>query len=244
MTLCVKFGIIGVHINRRYIMELTDNTLNVLKNYATINPNLVFSEGNTLKTISVARNVLSTTTVDETFPQNFGIYDLNEFLNVLSLVDKPTLKFEKDFVKVYDNTGRSNVKYFFSDTEMLTSPGKDIVMPEAEVNFVIDNDTLNRVKKAAAVLGHTEISISPSGGSINLAVVDSKDATSNAFSIDVEGSYTEGVDFNFIVNVNNIKVINEDFAVSISSKLISRWKSQQSAIEYYIALEKSSNYGE
>jgi hypothetical protein len=225
-------------------MELTDKTLSILQNYATINPNLVFAEGNTLKTISVARTVLSTTTVDETFPQSFGIYDLNEFLNVLSLVDKPTLKFEKDFVSVYDNTGRSNVKYFFSDTEMLTSPGKDIVMPEAEVNFVIDNDTLNRVKKAASVLGHTEISISPSGGSINLAVVDSKDSTSNAFSIDVEGDYPDGVDFNFIMNVNNIKVINEDFSVSISSKLISRWKSQQSAIEYFIALEKSSKFGE
>ena len=224
-------------------MELTDATVRVLQNFATINPNLVFTEGNTLKTISVARNVLSSTTVDEEFPQSFGIYDLNEFLNVLNLVDKPSLKFEKDYVVVSDNTGRSNVKYFYSDVDMLTSPGKDIVMPEAEVNFVIDTDTLNRIKKAAAVLGHNEVSISPSNGGISLSVIDSKDSTSNAFSIVVEGDYPEGVDFNFVLNVNNVKVVNEDFAVNISSKLISRWKSQQSAIEYFIALEKSSNYG-
>lgn len=224
-------------------MELTDKTLKVLQNFATINPNLVFSEGNTLKTISVARNVLSSTTVDETFPQQFGIYDLNEFLNVLNLVDKPNLKFESDYVVVSDNTGRSNVKYFYSDVDMLTSPGKDIVMPEAEVNFVIDTDTLNRIKKAAAVLGHNEVSITSNNGAVTLSVIDSKDSTSNAFSIDVEGDYPEGVDFNFVLNVNNIKVVNEDFAVSISSKLISRWKSQQSAIEYFIALEKSSTYG-
>lgn len=224
-------------------MELTDKTLRVLQNFATINPNLVFSEGNTLKTISVARNVLSSTTVEETFPQQFGIYDLNEFLNVLNLVDKPNLKFESDYVVVSDNTGRSNVKYFYSDVDMLTSPGKDIVMPEAEVNFVIDTDTLNRIKKAAAVLGHNEVSITSSNGAVTLSVIDSKDSTSNAFSIDVEGDYPEGVDFNFVLNVNNIKVVNEDFAVSISSKLISRWKSQQSAIEYFIALEKSSTYG-
>jgi len=224
-------------------MELTDKTLRVLQNFATINPNLVFSEGNTLKTISVARNVLSSTTVEETFPQQFGIYDLNEFLNVLNLVDKPNLKFESDYVVVSDNTGRSNVKYFYSDVDMLTSPGKDIVMPEAEVNFVIDTDTLNRIKKAAAVLGHAEVSITSSNGAVTLSVIDSKDSTSNAFSIDVEGDYPEGVDFNFVLNVNNIKVVNEDFAVSISSKLISRWKSQQSAIEYFIALEKSSTYG-
>jgi hypothetical protein len=224
-------------------MELTDKTLEVLRNYATINPNLVFSEGNTLKTISVARNVLSQTTVEESFPQSFGIYDLNEFLSVLSLVNKPRLKFETDYVVVGDSTGRSEVKYFYSDPDMLTSPAQDIVMPEAEVKFVIDTDTLNRVRKASAALGHNEMTITPTTGAIRLTIVDPKDSTSNAFSIDVEGEYPEDVDFNFVVNVNNIKVVNEDFTVSVSKKLISQWKSQQSAIEYFIAFEKSSTYG-
>jgi len=224
-------------------MELSDTTMQVLKNYATINPNIVITEGSTVKTISVARNVLSTAELAEPFPASFGIYDLSEFLNVLSLVDQPRLKFEKDYVTVGDSTGRSSVKYFFSDPEMLTSPGKDINMPDAEVKFSLDTDTLGKVKRAAAALGHDEISISPTTGAIRLSVIDSKDATSNAFSIDVEGTYPEGVDFNFIMNVSNLKVINEDFAVNISKKLISQFKSQQSAIEYYIALEKSSTYG-
>lgn len=228
-------------------MELTDNTLQVLKNYATINPNIVITEGSTLKTISVARNVLSTAELSEAFPQSFGIYDLPEFLNVLSLVDSPRLKFEKDYVVVGDSTGRSSVKYFFSDPEMLTSPGKNITMPDAEVNFVLDTDTLGKVKRAAAALGHEEISITPCApvntGAVRLSVIDSKDATSNAFSIDVEGTYPEEVDFNFIMNVGNLKVVNEDFEVGISSKLISQFKSKQSTIEYFIALEKSSTYG-
>jgi hypothetical protein len=224
-------------------MELTDNTLQVLKNYATINPNIVITEGSTLKTISVARNVLSTAELSEAFPQSFGIYDLPEFLNVLSLVDSPRLKFEKDYVVVGDSTGRSSVKYFFSDPEMLTSPGKNITMPDAEVNFVLDTDTLGKVKRAAAALGHEEISITPVTGAVRLSVIDSKDATSNAFSIDVEGTYPEGVDFNFIMNVGNLKVVNEDFEVGVSSKLISQFKSKQSTIEYFIALEKSSTYG-
>jgi len=224
-------------------MELTDTTLQVLKNYATINPNIVITEGSVIKTISVARNVLSTAQLNEEFPQGFGIYDLNEFLNVLSLVDSPRLSFEKDYVVVGDSTGRSSVKYFFSDPEMLTSPGKDINMPEAEVKFTLDTDTLGKVKRAAAALGHEEISITPTTGAIRLSVVDSKDATSNAFSIEVEGDYPEGVDFNFILNVGNVKVVNEDFEVGISSKLISHFTSKQSAIEYFIALEKSSTYG-
>lgn len=225
-------------------MELNDTTINILKNYATINPNIVINEGNQLKTISTARNVLSTSEVNVEFPQTFGIYDLNEFLNVLSLVDEPRLRFEKDFVVVGDATGRSSVKYFFSDPEMLTSPANSINMPEPEVKFTLDSDTLKKVKRAAAALGHDEISITPVTGAIRLSVIDSKDATSNNYSIDVEGSFPDDINFQFILNVGNLKVVNEDFEVGISSKLISKFTSKQSTTEYYIALEKSSTYGE
>ena len=144
---------------------------------------------------------------------------------------------------ISDSVGRSQIKYFFSDPEMLTTPTKDLVMPECEVNFVLDTRTLSSLKSAASALGHDEIAISPSNGAINLKVTDMKNATSNSFSVDVSGSYQEGVDFNFILNVNNLKMVNEDFDVGISSKLISHFKSQQSALEYFIALEKSSTYG-
>ena len=224
-------------------MELSDRTLAVLKNYANINPNIVFEEGNNVRTVSVARNVFSRTTVSEQFPAGFGIYDLNEFLNVLGLVDKPVLSFEKDYVVVCDATGRSKVKYFYSDPDMLTSPSKDINLPEFEVKFVLDNGTLGRIKRAAQALGHNEISIRPNNGSIQISVLDTKDATSNAFTIDVDGSYEDGVDFNFVLNVNNLKIVNEDFEVNISKKLISQFKSVQSDIEYFIALEKSSTFG-
>ena len=224
-------------------MELSDRTLSMLKNFGSINPNLVVNEGNKLKTISVARNVFADVTVDESFPTKFGIYDLNEFLSVLNLVEKPNFRFEEDYVLISDSVGRSQIKYFFSDPEMLTTPTKDLVMPECEVNFVLDTRTLSSLKSAASALGHDEIAISPSNGAINLKVTDMKNATSNSFSVDVSGSYQEGIDFNFILNVNNLKMVSEDFDVGISSKLISHFKSQQSALEYFIALEKSSTYG-
>lgn len=224
-------------------MELSDQTIGVLRNYATINPNIVVESGNQIKTISVARNVLSSATIQESFPQGFGIYDLSEFLNVLDLVDSANLSFESDYVTIGDKTGRSAVKYYYSDPDMLTSSGKDVVMPEAEVNFTLDSDTLSKVRKASGVLGHSELSISDTQGAVRLSITDSQNATSNLFSIDVEGSYPEGAKFNFIMNVNNLKVIDEDFHVAISSKLISQFTSTQSDIEYFIALEKSSTYG-
>jgi hypothetical protein len=224
-------------------MELSDRTLAVLKNFANINSNIVFREGNELKTISVAKNILAKATLTEIVPREFGIYDLNEFLNVLSLVEQPNLRFEDNCVVVSDSTGLRGNRYFFSDIDMLSAPSKDVVMPEPEVKFTLDTDTLSRIKRAASVLGHDSISISPDGGSVKLTVVDPEDATSNSFFSLVEGEFQEGVDFNFVLNVNNLKVVNEDFEVGISSKLISNFKSKQSEIEYFIALEKSSTFG-
>ena len=224
-------------------MELSVDTEALLTNFASINQNMLFTEGSTIKTMSEARNVLASATISEDIPKEFGIYDLGEFLNVLDLVDGAHLSFESDYVTIGDKTGRSAVKYYYSDPDMLTSSGKDVVMPEAEVNFTLDSVTLAKVRKAAGVLGHSELSISNTQGAVRLSIADISNATSNLFSIDVEGTYPEGVDFNFIMNVNNLKVIDEDFHVAISSKLISQFTSTQSDIEYFIALEKSSTYG-
>ena len=224
-------------------MELNDKTLAVLKNYATINPNVVINEGNVLKTISEAKNVLSSAELDDTFPKTFGIYDLNEFLNVLSLVDSPNLKLEDNYVLVSDGSGRTRIKYFYSDIDMLTVPSKDIIMPEAEVSFSFDRETLSRVKRAASVLGHTELSVSVINNVLSLSVVDQNDKTSNVFSIDVDGTY-KNENFNYVFNISNLKMIDDDYRVDISSKLISHFVNEQSGIQYWVALEKTSTYGE
>lgn len=222
-------------------MELSDNTLQVLKNFSTINQNIMIRTGNTIKTISEARNVLATAVVDAEFPQDFGIYDLNEFIGVLGLVDTPRLKFEDEYVTVSDSTGRSKVKYFFSPEETLTTPQKDIKMPEAEVKFTLDNDTLNRLKKAASALGHGEVSITGKDGVLSLSVVESQNSTSNQYSIDIDGDFGNAT-FNFILSIANLKILPGDYDVSISNKLISNFSHKEFNLDYWIALEKTSNY--
>lgn len=223
-------------------MELSESTLQILKNYAAINSNIVINEGSTVQTISEAKNVLSSADVAESFPQSFGIYDLNEFLNVMGLVDVPNLSFEKDYCVISDSSGRSKVKYFFSDPDMLTAPTKKINMPDCEVSFELDGATLGRIKRAAGALGHEEVSITPGDGVLTLSVVDSKNATSNAFSIDIAGDVPDE-DFNFIINIANLKVLPGDYQVSVSSKLISEFRNVETGIQYWIALEKTSTYG-
>jgi len=223
-------------------MELSKETLDVLRNYSTINPSIVINSGNVVKTMAEARNILSSATIAEEFPQTFGIYDLNEFLSVLNLVDGPRLKFEEKYVLIGDSTGRSKIKYYFSDPEMLTSPTKDISMPEPEVKFTLDQSTLNKVTKAASVLGHSEVCISVVDNTLNLSVVNPDNATSNAFSIDVDGTYKNS-EFKCYILKDNLKVIPGDYEVELSSKLISKFANKERDINYYIACEKRSTFG-
>ena len=221
-------------------MELSENTLQVLRNFSGINQNLLIKTGTT---ISEARNVVATADVTESFEKDFGIYDLNEFIGVMGLVDTPTLKFDEDFVTVSDSTGRSKVKYFYAAEETLTSPTKDVTMPEADVKFVLDNDTLNKLKKAASTLGHSEVSIKAKDGVLSLSVVENQNATSNAFSIDIDGEFKQDAVFNFIISISNLKILPGDYDVEISSKLITQFKNKEVPVRYWIALEKTSTYG-
>ena len=220
-------------------MELNDGTLQVLKNFSGINQNILINQGNTLKTISEARSVVAKATIDAEFEKSFGIYDLNEFIGVLSLVDTPRLKFDDEYVTIGDSTGRSKVKYFFSAEETLTTPSKDITMPAADVKFVLTNDTLAKLKRAASALGHSEVSITNSGGSLGLSVVDSQNSTSN----DVDGEFAADSVFNFVLNIGNLKILPGDYDVEISSKLITQFSHKEMNVQYWIALEKTSTYG-
>jgi hypothetical protein len=223
-------------------MQLNETTQAVLKNFASIQPNVVLKEGNVIKTIAEAKNVMAVATLDQSFDKEVGIYNLDEFLNVLSLVDDPDLNFHDDFVTVQGN-GRSQVKYFYSDASILTSPAKDIPMPECEVEFELDEATFKKILRAAGALGHEKMTITAGDGGVNLTVVDSTDSTSNAFEIQVPGTF-ESDNFNFVLNISNLKLISGDYTVKVSSKLISNFTNKNVDVEYFIALEKSSTYGE
>lgn len=226
------------------MMELSENTIQVLKNFSGINSNIMVQEGNVLRSVTEARSVVARAEVTEQFPQAFGIYDLNEFISVLSLVDTPNLQFKDDYVLIGDASGRSKVKYFFSSEETLTTSQKDIKMPSADVFFTLDNDTLNRVKKAASVLGHAEVSITGDNGVLTLAVVDTKNSTSNAYEIDIDGEFNKDAKFNFVIDNKNLaRLLSGDYEVQISSKLITQFKNKQVNVTYWIALEKTSTYG-
>ena len=147
-------------------MEISAETVNVLRNFSGINGNLIIRPGNRLMTISEAKNILAEAIVKEEFGTEVGIYDLTEFLNMLGLVDRPRVRFEDYYMNIGGQSGRELIKYYYADTEMLTSPTKPITMPEADVWFTLDQSTLSGLKKAASIFGHGQMVIEPDDGDV------------------------------------------------------------------------------
>jgi len=220
-------------------MKLSETTLSVLKNFSNINQSILFKQGNQLRTISVMKNILAEATIDDKFPKDFGIYDLTQFLNGLSLHQSPELDFSNDsYVKISEGKMRS--KYFFSDpTVIVTPPDKDIAIPSVDVQFELKTQQLDRLLKAAAVYQLPDLSVVGEAGVVKLVVHNKKNDTSNDFSIIVGETNNE---FSFNFKVENIKILPGTYEISISKKLLSEFNSKDRDLKYYIALEPDSKF--
>lgn len=224
----------------RNSMKLSDSTLSLLKNFSSINQSILFKEGSKLRTISVMKNILAEATVSEEFARDFGIYDLNQFLNGLSLHQKPELDFTNDGYVVIKE-GRSRSKYFFADPSVIvTPPDKEISLPSEDVCFELTTTVLEKLLKAAAVYQLPDISAVGEAGVVKLVVRDKKNDTSNAHE-EVVGETDETFNFNF--KVENIKILPGTYDVVVSQKLLSRFTSKNHDLTYYIALEPDSTFG-
>lgn len=220
-------------------MKLSDSTINILKNFSSINQSLLFKSGNKLRTISVMKNILAEVEVTEEFPKDFGIYDLNQFLNGLSLHQSPELDIESDSYMVI-REGKMRSKYFFADPNVIISPpDKDIVLQSEEIKFNLNTQQLDKLLKASSVYQLPDLSVVGDAGVVKLVVSDRKNDTSNDFSIIV--GETDAT-FNFNFKVENIKILPGSYVVSISKKLLSKFVNEDKNLTYWIALEPDSTY--
>lgn len=220
-------------------MKLSQDTIAILKNFAGINPNLVITPGNVLKTITEAKSVLGTATIAESFDKTLGIYDLNEFVAALALVSDPDITVE-DSVVVITN-GTTTVKFRLADPEILTKPTKDVRLPSADIKVTVTADAIAKVSKAAATLGHANISVtSTESGSVQLSVVDLKNSAANSYTLDL-GVKAPGK-FNVDFLLTNLRFIPGDYVLEVSSKGVSKWTAVSGSLSYLVALEKSSSF--
>ena len=220
-------------------MNLSDNTLGILKNFAGINNSILVKKGNQLRTISVAKNILAEAEIPEDFPRDVAIYDLNQFLNGLSLHQDPDLDFSEE-THLTIREGRRKVKYFFADPQVIIAPPeKEISLPSQDACFQLDSSALEKLLKAAAVYQLPDLSVVGGAGVVKLIVRDKKNDTSNEYAVTV-GETDKNFTFNF--KVENIRIIPGSYDVVVSSKLLSKFTNSKLNLTYYIALEPDSTF--
>lgn len=218
-------------------MKLSSRTLQILKNFSTINPSLLFKNGNVLTTMSPMKTVMARATVKETFPQTYAIFDLSRFIGVLSMFSEPDIKMEQSFLVISESN--RVVNYTYADPEMIvTPPDKPIKFPEnAEISFILSSDVLSSVTKAINILHLTEFSVSGSDSRIYVGAIDTKNPTGDTYMIEVG---TTDHNFNMIFKAENIKMISGDYHVKITSRGLGYFKGGD--VEYWIPTESSSNF--
>lgn len=218
-------------------MKLSKETLAIFKNYAQINSNLLLKEGNKISTKAEPATIASEVIVAEEFPIEFGIYDLNEFLGALSLFEDPELEFNEKFVSIKDNS--NTIRFYGADASVLSTPKKSIEFPLVDIEFQLSNTTLLTILKTSAILKASDLSFIGKEGKLYLQVCDKKVATSNTYE-NIIGE----TDLGFRVNlkIENLKLMHEDYTVSISSKKIARFATKGGNLVYYCAVEQDSEF--
>ena len=223
-------------------MKLSSDTLNILKNFASINQGILFKKGKTLRTVSAQKNVMAEASITEEIPTEFGVYDLNNFLSVLTLhKDDPVIEFDSSNVLISGLQGRSKIKYRFCPSNLIVAaPDKSITMPEPEVSFELTQEDFDWIMKATGVLSSTHVAIESDGQKIFAIALDISNDAAHTDSLEIGNG--NGNKYKMIFKIENIKMVSGSYEVNISSKGISNFKHKNVNLQYWIATETGSKF--
>jgi len=225
-------------------MKLSNETISVLKNFSTINQNLVIKAGSELSTMSALKNIVASATVKDIFPQEVAIYDLNEFLSALSLFEEPVLDFKERFVVIQGKGKNEFLNYWYSDPSVVTTPQKNVTMPDPEVSFNLSSTQYEEIKKGAAILSAPDMCLE--AGDVNwglIKVTDKKNLENNTYAVKIDvDTHGNNNPYKYWFRVENLKLLGGDYSIKMSSKRISHFSNNNVPIEYWIALESETTY--
>jgi hypothetical protein len=199
-------------------MKVSNDTLNVLKNFSTIQSNILIQEGDTLKTISGLSNVMAVCKVADTFDKEVAIYDLNQFLGVVSLFNDPDFDFQDTSVVLKE--GNVDTEYRYAEKSTITHPERDLKLPEVKLEFILKEADLEALLKASSILGVTDFLLKGEGDSAKLIVCDLKNPGSNSYSVsvDVVDHGTTG-EYTVCLDTDNLKFLSGDYKVNVTPQV-------------------------
>ena len=221
---------------------ISKQTLGILKNFSSLNSNILVKPGNVIKTITPSKNGMAEATVAEDFPEEFGIWDLNKFLGVISLFSAPTFAFGDKSVKISNTSGDSHVYYFYSEPRLLTVPTKSVNMPLPDLSLTLQEKTFSELQKASSVMQLPDLSIQRDGeGKIFAVICDIADPTSNSFRTQL--SELNGPEFRLNFKMDNLRIVSGDYTLSFSKNVVCQFTHNTLPVKYWFALETSSTHG-
>jgi len=221
---------------------ISKDTLNILKNFSGINSNLYVKAGSKITTMSPTKNIMAEVEVEESFDTEFGIWDLNKLLGVVSLFQDPEFIFDDKYMTITGASG-SKVKYFYSDPKLLSYPTKSIKKIDAVVEFDLTSDDFRELSRAGAVLQNPDLCFVSDDDAVLAVVKDLKDPTCNVFSIRV-GDNKDQADFSFNFKLENMKMFDGDYHVALSKNVIGQFAHASRPLTYWVAMDATSTYKE
>jgi hypothetical protein len=216
-------------------MRLSKETYTFLKNFSEINSNILIKPGNVIKTVSPQKNTYAEAKVQEEFETEISIWDLNKFLGIVSMFANPDLEFNENYVDI--SNGRSSVRYYYSEPELLTVPTKDFKMPPVLVSFDLDENDLNEILKASRILQVSDVQILGEDGVLKIIVNDETNDTSNSFTVIIDENYN-GPDYDGMLNVSEIKFVPGSYSVSLTETVITKFSHKTQNLTYYIGTKR------
>jgi len=222
--------------------KISADTLNILKNFASINSNLHVKPGNTITTVSPSMTILAEARVAETFENEFGIWDMSKFLSTISLFKDPEFDFDGTFVTIRSSNSKASVKYYYSDPSLLTKADKKINMPASYVTFDLSESDISSIMRAASVLQAPDMCVEQEKGSTDafIRVCDKKDPTAHSWSMAIQNE-SDSSGFRYWFKVENLKMIPGDYKVQLAEKRVSMFEGKNSPVNYWVALESDSS---
>ena len=221
-------------------VNLSKNTFSILKNFATLNSNLLVKPGNVIKTITPSKNGMAVATVEETFDTEFGIWDLNKFLGVVSLFNNPNFTFGEKSVKI-KNGGDSVVNYYYSEPRLLSVPTKDVNMPPVDLSIELTEKNFLELQKASSVMQLPDLIFTSDDDNIIVMVSDISDPTSNSYKITLANSESPVPEFMFHFKMENIKILQGDYKINFANNIVGEFVNKNIPLKYWFAMEANTS---
>lgn len=221
-------------------MKISNNTLNILSNFSILNNGILVKKGSELVTVSSQKTVLANAIVPESFEQEFCFYNLSQFLGAVSLFDNPDFDFHENGVTISD--GKNQVTYIYAEPKTVVLPPMSVLdIGESFFEFDLSKDQFSSLAKAAAVLTLPNVTVSSSDGKVQMGAEDVKNPSSNRFDIQISDVKYEGGDFRMTFKLDNLKLIPNDYHVSVSfEKFMANFSTKN--LDYWVAVEQADSF--